>query len=36
MIGGMQVGFEVLDVACRCWGASRAVQIMLGEYRETM
>jgi hypothetical protein len=31
MIGGMQVGFEVLGDACRWWGAGRAGQIMLGE-----
>ena len=31
MIGGMQVGLEVLGVVYGCWGAGRAGQIMLGE-----
>jgi len=29
MIGGMQVGFEVLGDACRWWGAGCVGQIML-------
>lgn len=31
MIGGMQVGFEVLDVVYGWWGAGRAAQLMLAE-----
>ena len=31
MIGGMQVGFEVLGVGYGWWGAGRAAQLMLAE-----
>ena len=30
-LGGMQVGFEVLGVVYRWWGAGRAGKIMLSE-----
>ena len=34
VIGGMQVGFEVLGVGYGWWGAGRAAQLMLAEASE--